>query len=251
MKPMRFFAAFFFSFLIAPPPLASAQQDWREMDWGDFIVRLGGSYIHPDDESTSLKFRVLQHWDLYNTSWEIDTATTWQISGVWRPMEQWGVELLHINGAEYDVDLDYFTGTPGRELIELGDFKATSTLAFANWYMLDDTCLGRPYLGVGINYTDFHDVSLSGEFSDFLINSGLATGRGNFNLGHSWDWAVQAGVDLSFGRNSPLLINAAVLYFLSDTDATVTFPTELGQNRLYAQFDYDPWIVNLSFGFKF
>jgi len=247
MKWMRFLAAIW----ILLPPLAGAQPDWREMDWGDFIVRVGGSYIHPDGEATSLQFRVLQHWDLYNTTWEIDSTRTWQISGVWRPMENWGVELIHINGADYDVDLDYFTGIPGRELINLGDFKATSTLAFVNWYILDSTCLGRPYIGAGINYTDFHDVDLSGEFNDFLVNSGLSTGRAQFNLGHSWDWAAQAGIDFSFNRESPLLVNASVLYFWSDADATVTFPTELGQDRFYAQFDYDPWVFNLGVGYKF
>lgn len=236
---------------ISVPHPVKAQQDWRNMDWGDFVVRIGGSYIHPDDESTSLKFRVLQHWDLYNTTWEIDSAKTWQISGAWRPAEYWGVELLHINGADYDVDLDYFTGSPGTESIGLGDFKASSTLAFVNWYMLDANCLGRPYIGAGINYTDFYDVDIDRDFSNFLVDSGLATGAAEFNLGHSWDWAIQAGVDFSFSRNSGLLVNASVLYFLSDTDARVTFPTELGHNRLYAQFDYDPWIVNLGIGYKF
>ncbi|SHF13439.1 OmpW family protein [Microbulbifer donghaiensis] len=236
---------------ISAPQNANAQQDWRNVDWGDFIIRVGGSYIHPDDESTSLKFRVLQHWDLYNTTWKIDTAKAWQIAGVWRPAEYWGVELMHIDGADYDVDLDYFTGTPGRETIGLGNFKASSTLAFVNWYMLDANCLGRPYIGAGINYTDFYDVDLNREFNDFLVDSGLATGRAEFNLGHSWDWAVQAGIDFRFSADSPLQLNASVLYFLSDTDARVTFPTELGHNRLYAQFDYDPWIVNLGVGFKF
>ncbi|MCX2801367.1 hypothetical protein OQJ68_06135 [Microbulbifer thermotolerans] len=233
------------------PPLACAQPDWREMDWGDFIVRVGGSYIHPDDGSTSLKFRVLQHWDLYNTTWEVDSSTSWQFSAVWRPMPYWGIELMHIGGADYDADLDYFTGIPGREVIALGDFKASSSLAFVNWYILDGTCLGRPYIGVGINYTDFHDVSLSGAFNQFLIDSGLATGRGDFNLGHSWDWAAQAGVDFSFDWGFPLLVNASVQHFHSDTDARVTFPTELGYDRLYARFDYDPWGFNLSVGYRF
>ena len=233
------------------PMGVQAQQDWREVDWGDFILRLGGSYIHPDDNATSLKYVVLQHWDLYNTSWEFDSDITWNISGVWRPMDNWGIELMHINGAQYDVDLDRFTGIPGQHLIELGEFKASSTNAFVNWYGLDSLCLGRPYIGIGVNYTDYHDVKLSREFSNYLIDSDLATRRGKFNLGHSWGWAAQAGVDFNFGPDIPWLANLAVLYFKSDTDARVTFPTRIGHDHFYADVDYDPWIINLGVGYKF
>ncbi|GAA5443385.1 outer membrane protein W [Microbulbifer sp. NBRC 101763] len=231
-----------------------AQEDWRDIEWGDFIVRFGLSYVTPNDAATSLKYRVLQQWDLYNTTWEMDTAQTWQISGVWRPTDRWGFELMHINNASYDVTLDNFTGNPGRDQIQLGDFKASSTLAFANWYFLDPSYFTRPYVGAGINYTNYHTVSISRQFNEYLIDSGMAVAPGSFNMGHSWDWALQAGVDFNLDFRQfqyPLIINLAALYYMSDTDPTVDFPTELGSDRLYAHFDYDPWVINIGVGTKF
>lgn len=251
MKPMRTVAALCMVFFLSLSPPLSAQPDWRDVDWGEFIVRVGGSYLHPDEDSTSPKFRVLQHWDLYNTRWEVDSDITWNISGVWRPDEHWGAELIHINGARYNTELSGFTGIPGRTAIGLGYFQATSTSAFANWYPLGADCLGRPYAGLGVTYTDFHDIQLNPELNAFLRNTDLATGNGKLSLGYSWGWAAQVGVDFSFGRNHSWLVNAAVLYFQSDSDVTISFPTRLGHDRLYADFDYDPWTLNLGIGYRF
>ncbi|MCO1335443.1 hypothetical protein MO867_13980 [Microbulbifer sp. OS29] len=233
---------------------AQAQEDWRDIEWGEFIVRFGFSYVQPNDDGTSLKYRVLQQWDLYNTSWQIDTAHTWQISGVWRPTDRWGLELVHINSANYGVALDNFTGNSGRDKIQLGDFSASSTFAFANWYMLDPSYITRPYIGAGINYTNFHTVDISRQFNEYLLDSDFSTAPGSFNMGHSWDWGLQAGVDFNFDLRRwryPVLVNLSTIYYLADTDATVDFPTELGRDRLYAHFDYNPWIINFGVGTKF
>ncbi|KUJ83466.1 hypothetical protein AVO43_06280 [Microbulbifer sp. ZGT114] len=228
-----------------------AQPDWREADWGDVILRVGGSYVSPDDESTPFKYAVLQNWDLYNARWEIDSETSWNLSAVWQPLDHWGVELLYIGSTGFDADLQGFRALPGRNAIPLGDFEVTSSNALINWYPLGAECLGRPYVGIGINYTDYHDVSLNGELSDFLIDSGVATGPGRLSLSYSWGVAAQAGLDFHFAHGSPWLANLSLLYFKSDTDARITFPTEPGFDRLYSDFDYDPWIVNLGIGYRF
>ncbi|WP_193161646.1 OmpW/AlkL family protein [Microbulbifer hainanensis] len=247
MKPIRFIVAL----AMSAPLVAQAQQDWREMDWGEFFVRIGSSYVDPNGDATPLKFAVLQHWDLYNTTWEFNSDTTWNVSAVWRPMEHWGVELVQVGDAQYDIDLAHFTAIPGRDVIPLGDFKVSSSTAFINWYPLGADCLGRPYFGIGVNYTDFRDGNLSREFSDYLIDTDLATGRGSFNLGYSWGWATQLGVDFTYSHDTPFLANLSVLYFQSDTTARVIFPTRLGHDHLRSDVDYDPWVVNLSIGYKF
>lgn len=233
------------------PLFAQAQQDWREVDWGDFILRIGGTYVHPRGDATSLQYPILQNWDLFRTRWDFDSDTAWNISGVWRPMDHWGVELLQIFNTQYKVDLSRFTATPGQDLIRLGEFDVVSSAAFINWYPLKPDCLGRPYVGIGVNYTDFRNAHLSRDFSNFLINSDVATGRGSFNLGYSWGWTVQAGIDFTYSRTTPWLANVAVLYMDADTKARVTFPTRLGHNHLRAVVDYDPWLLNLSIGYKF
>jgi outer membrane protein W len=235
----------------AGAPHAMAEVTVGNINLGNFIVRMGASYVRPDEDSTALKFAVLQHWDFYDTSWEMDSDITWNISGVWKPLENWGVELMYIGSADYDITLTRFKGFPGRDRIHLGDFAASSSNVFINWYPLNSTCLVQPYMGIGLNYTDFHDESLHGEMQFFLVDSGLATGGGSFGLGHSWGATAQAGVDFNFGRDRSWLVNAAVLYIDSDSDVLITFPTQPGYDRLYADFDYNPWVINLGVGYRF
>ncbi|WP_346837424.1 OmpW family outer membrane protein [Microbulbifer sp. SAOS-129_SWC] len=233
------------------PLFAQAQQSWREVDWGNLIVRAGGTYIHPRGDATSLQYPILQNWDLFRTRWDFDSDTTWNLSVAWQPMDHWGFELMHIFNAQYDIQLSRFTGIPGRDLIELGKFEVTTSNAFINWYPLQPDCLGRPYFGVGVNYTDFRDMQLSHDFNRFLIDSDVSTGPADFNMGYSWGWAAQVGVDFTYSRSTPWLANVAVLYLDSDTNTRITFPTELGYDHLRAKVDYDPWMLNLSIGYRF
>ncbi|WP_237055417.1 OmpW/AlkL family protein [Microbulbifer sediminum] len=233
------------------PEVLDRPQEWHHIGWGDFMLRIGGSYIHPDDRSSQLKFAVLQSFDLYRTRWEFDSETTWHISGAWRPMEHWGIELMYIDGAEYDVNLSNFYVYPGRNTIDLGKFEATSSNAFVNWYPLDASCQARPYFGLGINYTDYHDDRLDGDFAAYLVDAGLATGPADLTLGHSWGPAGQIGVDYTPVRDMPLLLNFALVYFKSDTNANIRYRTRRGNDRLYSDFDYDPWVVNFAIGYKF
>ena len=232
-------------------PAVAAQQDWREVDWGEFMVRLGVSYVSPEQESSPFKYAVLQHLNFYNTRWDFNSDTTTNFSMAWRPLEHWGAELMLIGAAQYDVNLQGFGATLGNGSIPLGDFEATSSNAFINWYPVGDQYFMRPYTGIGINYTDYHDASLDGELQAFLAQSDAATGNGDLRLSYSWGPAAQLGADFSFGPDNNFLANIAVLYFKSDSDATITFPTAAGFQRLYSDVDYDPWVFNLGLSYRF
>lgn len=247
MKSLRLTAALaFFS-----PFYASAQIPVSDVDLTRFYLRLGASFIYPQDDATALKYDLLQHWDLYNTRWKIDDDTTWNFSTAWRPLPYFGLEFLYIGGAEHHADLTRFSYYPGRDNIRFGDFKTTSANLFANWYMTDETCLGQPYLGVGVNYTDFYDDKLDRQFQDYLVDSGLAVRSSYFGMGHSWGVSAQLGLDWRLGQDRSWLINGAILYTDADTDAQVIFPTKPGYERLYFDYDYNPWTLNLGVTYEF
>ncbi|MFV8781398.1 OmpW/AlkL family protein [Microbulbifer sp. SA54] len=233
------------------PAVTLAQIPVSDVDLTRFYVRLGASFVYPDDDNTSLKFDVLQHWELYRTGWKIDDDTTWNVSGVWRPLNYLGVELLYIGEATHGADLTRFNAYPGRDNIHFGRFATTSANLFVNWYMTDETCLGQPYLGIGVNYTDFYDDELNPEMQRFLMDSGLATGLAKFGMGHSWGASAQLGLDWRLGHGRAWLINAAVMYTDTDTDGAVTFPISPGYDRLYADFEYSPWTLNLGVTYEF
>ncbi|WP_043316940.1 OmpW family protein [Microbulbifer sp. HZ11] len=242
---------------IAVAALVNAQQ--ASADWlsdGDFIVRVGASWVDPNDDDD--QFRLS---DRYSTAkFDVDSDTTWNISGAWLPVEHWGVELMYIGSTQHDLDIEdirYGDITYHTDRYRVGSFDASYANAFLNWYPLSRDCMGQPYIGIGVNYTDFSDEHLRGEFRDDINNwePDLGIRDVDYGLGHSWGIAGQLGVDFRFGRDSAFLVNAAVLYIDADTDLTTYYTdTTLPRNpRLSVSddVDYSPWVFNLGVGYSF
>ncbi|WP_295798087.1 OmpW family outer membrane protein [uncultured Microbulbifer sp.] len=247
MKKLKLAAAVALLF----PALCVAQIPVSELDLTRFYLRVGASFVYPDDDNTPLKYQVLQDWDLYRTGWEVEDDTTWNASVVWRPLSYLGLEMLYIGGADHSLDLTNFHGYPGRDNIAFGNFSASSANLFINWYWMDETCLGQPYIGIGVNYTHFYDDELNAEFQNYLIDSGIAAGQGKLGAGHSWGGSAQLGLDWRLGHGRTWLINAAAIYTDASTDAVVTFPVNPGYDRLYSDIEFNPWTFNLGVTYEF
>ncbi|MCK7596205.1 hypothetical protein M0G74_02860 [Microbulbifer sp. CAU 1566] len=236
------------------PLLAKAQIPVSDVDLTRFYVRAGASFVYPDDNNTTLKYYLLQDWELYRTHWEIEDDTTWNVSGVWRPLPYLGLELLYIGDSDHSLLLQNFRGRPGRDNIHFGRFSASSANLFVNWYMTDLDCLGQPYIGIGVNYSDFYDDDIYPEFNHYLFGSGMATRpAAAFGMTHSWGASAQLGIDWRLGRGiaSSWLINAAIIYTDANSDTEVTFPTSDGYERLYSDFEVNPWTLNLGITYEF
>ncbi|AQQ67287.1 hypothetical protein Mag101_06290 [Microbulbifer agarilyticus] len=246
---------------IAVAAMVSAQH--AAADWlsdGDFVVRVGASWVDANDDDK--QFRLSD--SIYGDNFDVDSDTTWNISGAWLPAEHWGVELMYIGSTNHDLDIrgirdrDGFTYTDER--FRVGSFDADYANAFVNWYPLSRDCLGQPYIGIGVNYTDFSDENIRRALSDTINDPllGLDIRDVSYGLGHSWGIAGQAGVDFRFGRDSAFLVNAAVLYIDADTDLTtyftetiVTDPLTSRRRAVTSSVDYSPWIFNLGVGYSF
>ena len=85
------------------PLFASAQISVSDVDLKQFYLRLGVGVVYPDDEATSPKEYVLQGSDLYQTTWDIEEDTTWNISWVWRPLSYVGLEILYVGGSDHSL----------------------------------------------------------------------------------------------------------------------------------------------------
>ncbi|MFD1218072.1 MULTISPECIES: OmpW/AlkL family protein [Microbulbifer] len=240
---------------IAISALVSAQQAsaawWDE---GDYTVRVGASWVDPSDDKNNLRLSDRYH----AVDMNLDTETTWNISGVWKPVEHWGVELMYVGATEQDMKIRRIRS--GNQIIsggnfKLGQFDASYSNAFVNWFPLSEDCLGQPYVGIGVNYTDFSDESYSRDVNDVLIDSGETLNGASLGLGHSWGVVGQVGVDFRFGREDSFLVNAAVMYIDADTDfntyyRTAEFP-RVTQKLTVNDIDYSPWVFNLGVGYSF
>ena len=245
---------------IAFAAMVSAQQ--ASADWlsdGDFVVRVGASWVDPDDSDDNL--RLTDSW--IKEEFDIDSDTTWNISGAWLPVEHWGVELMYIGATDHEMDLDRVVvgGNPSIAYdidgYDIGSFEASYSNAYLNWYPLSRDCLGQPYVGIGVNYTNFSDEGFSRGYNDLLIDNGVLATDASLGLGHSWGFTGQLGVDFRFGRDSAFLVNAAVLYIDTDTDFNVYYKDarsndpSLTRRATVSDVDFSPWVFNLGVGYSF
>jgi outer membrane protein W len=255
-----------------------AQSALADYKAGDVIVRIGASFVDPDDDnivSRTIPFTVVEDVEvdpeILNVdavlSLDYDDDTTWYIGGVWLFADHWGLELQYIGNASHEADLNA-SAFAGNVLLDnstlaggLGDFEADITSLMIDWYPLDPSCLVQPYVGLGVNYTD---IDSDNDFKQIrsVFGSGDTFADGRLGLGSDFSWVAQVGVDFVLGRDSNWIINAAAMYvdaepdlelgfnLLADVPAPFDSPASLPV-RVRGDFDYSPWVFNLGIGYKF
>lgn len=141
---------------------------------------------------------------------------------------------------EFDISY-YFTPNIAAELIltypqkhnvklnggVIGSLKHLPPTLTVQYHFMPDSNSFRPYVGAGVNYTNFTDVSLTG----------LNVDRG------SWGLALQAGADIPLAKQWYLNVDIKKVYIRTDinTAAGVTVDT----------FKVDPLLVGVGIGYRF
>ncbi|WP_428821377.1 OmpW/AlkL family protein [Microbulbifer sp. MCCC 1A16149] len=225
----------------------------------DFIVRVGGYYISAGDDEVSFVDDTYRYFDAFRSNVDPGSEWGWYLNFEWKPVEHWGIELGYMDG-------DKHTSSHGDGFFSLGfddvayrdvvSFDANISTASLKFYPLDATCMVQPYIGGGISYTDFGDSGLNRAARKDLAEFGL---RGNFDLGSSWGYTWQMGMDFNFGRDSSWLVNVAAIYARSTTDMRLQLlddvPPPPDVEPIFESYSgdyiYDPWTLNLSVGYKF
>ncbi|WKT59297.1 OmpW family outer membrane protein [Microbulbifer thermotolerans] len=235
-------------YIPAPPPPKTQE----------FIVRIGASYIHPNSEQVSFVDDSLQYFDAFRATIDPDDEWGWNISGVWKPHDHFGFELMYVDGDDHvggnSKGFVTVAGFDDVALRNLAKFEADMSMAYVNWYPLDPSCIFQPYVGVGINYTDFGGESFRGVARADLNDLGLTS---RLSLGNSWGYTWQIGADINFGHDSAWLVNMAAIYVDSETDLGFTVRNNTSTNTDFflesysGDYLYNPWVFNLSIGYKF
>lgn len=162
--------------------VSTCAQAQTSIDKGDWLIRLGGTYIDPSSSGLSLNGSTLTA--------DGDASVTFNIT--YMMTRNLGIELLAALPFKHNLKLDDVTIGSTRQL------PPTVTL---QWHQP----IGRvvPYVGIGVNWTEF--------FNERLLESDAA-----LNLGDSRGLAAQIGFDFVVGER--WLLNADFRYIDINTD---------------------------------
>ena len=236
----------------APPPPPPPEKQ-------EFVVRLGASYISPRDDKVTFVDETFEFFDAFRSTVDPDNEWGWYFSAEWKPVHHWGFELSYTDGDTHsggnaDGYLSLFF--EGERFGDIARFEPQISTASVKFYPLDPSCLIQPYVGGGISYTDFGSENFRGATRAELDELGL---RGRANLGYSWGYTWQLGMDFNFGHDSAWLVNAAAVYSRATSDIgfqifdAETPPPDVEPflESYSGDYIFDPWMFNLSVGYRF
>lgn len=175
---------------------------------GDWLIRAGGSYVSPKSDNHDVV--------------SVESASSFTFNVSYMMTDIWGLELLAAYPFKHDIELNDGTKVGSTEHL-----PPTLTLQ----YHFRPTEALQPYLGFGVNYTNFFSEKTTGP----LEGSDLS-------LGDSWGFSGQIGFD--YLMNDNWLFNLDARYIDIETKAKLD-DSSLGTVKI------DPWVVAVNIGYRF
>ncbi|MCG9737359.1 outer membrane protein OmpW [Shewanella insulae] len=186
---------------------------------GDIIVRAGGVVVAPNESSEDVA-----GFGEFN----ISSNTQLGLNFGYMLTDNIGIELLAATPFSHDVSLD--------GVGKIAETKHLPPTLVAQYYFGSANSKLRPYIGAGVNFTNFFDSEFTNDLDGALTD---------LSLSNSWGLAAQAGIDYQVNKN--WLVNASVWYAKINTD--VNF--KLAGDAVSIETDIDPWVYMVSVGYTF
>ncbi|MCE9685073.1 outer membrane protein OmpW [Shewanella sp. AS16] len=187
---------------------------------GDIIVRAGAAMVAPNESSEDVAGLG---------EFSVSNDTQLGLNFAYMLTDNLGLELLAATPFSHDVSL--------AGLGKIADTKQLPPTLVAQYYFGTAQSALRPYIGLGVNYTNFFD----NDFTD----EAKALGLSDLSMSNSWGLAGQLGLDYKIDKN--WLVNASVWYAKIDTEVKFN----LGDQAVKIDTDVDPWVYMLSVGYTF
>ena len=192
---------------------------------GDWIVRAGAAGVYPTGDG---KVKGIS-----GAKVEADSAWSLGLNGTYMATNNVGIELLAAWPFKHDIDCKGSISSLGT----CADTKHLPPTLTVQWHF-DTGSKFHPYVGVGVNYTNFFDTDTKGD----LDNLG-----GDLDLDSSWGLAGEIGID--YELTNDWMIGAQVYYMDIDTDATLKV-SDLNYKEKF-NVSIDPWVYLITVGKKF
>lgn len=213
--------------LLLSAALAAALATPAYAEQGDWLVRLRGIYVAPQDDSGPVLPAVP------TGSVTVDDAIVPELDFTYFFTNNIAAELI-LATSPHDISGAGALSALG----EIADTMALPPTLTLQYHFMPDAKI-RPYVGAGVNWTIFYS-----EDSKASLDAALGGATG-VSLDDSFGWAVQAGVD--FDITERVFMNLDVKYI--DIDTTATLNTGGSINRV--DVDIDPIVAGVGFGMRF
>jgi outer membrane protein OmpA-like peptidoglycan-associated protein/outer membrane protein W len=195
---------------------------------GDWLLRAGVHQINPDKNNLP---------GVLGGNVVLDKAETFTLDAEYMFTRNFGVDLFVPLYSSHDVQLK---NTSLGNSAKIGEVDLFAPILGLNWHFNVDGAI-RPYLGVGVNWSDFSGEELNG----------LATPAGaRLEVDQAFGPAGRAGLDI--GTSEHWFVNLDVRYVDLDTDVEGSVPAGLGFSTLpLGEATIDPWIYGIAVGYRF
>jgi outer membrane protein len=203
MKLKTFGQAALGALLLSGSMAASAFED------GDWLIRFGGSNVDPKSNNGDVV--------------DVDSDSSITFNFTYMLTDAWSLELLAAWPFEHAINLK-------SDGSRVGSTKHLPPTFSLNYHFFRNADF-RPYVGVGVNYTNFFDEETTG-----------ALEGADLSLDDSWGLAGQVGLDWLLNERWFLNINAR--YIDIGTDAFVN-------GEFLEKVDIDPVVYGAHVGFRF
>lgn len=185
---------------------------------GSWIVRAGAAHVmltHVENTSNTAAPAL---------GLDVNANTQLGLTGTYMITDNIGVELLAASPFSHEITL-------GGQLV--GKTKHLPPSLYAQYYFLNKEAKARPYLGAGINYTNF--------FNETEKMAGVT----DLKLHDSWGLVLNGGLDINLTDN--LLFNTAVYYAKIKTKADF----KVAGTQLSQDVRLDPLVFFMGIGYRF
>jgi outer membrane protein len=204
---------------------------------GDWLVRVRGLYIMPNDNSSTVRIPN-GGAGLAGSSVGVGSDAIPELDITYMFTKHWGTELI-LGTSSHSVNPKgtLATAIGGADIINTDILPPTLTLQY---HFMPDSHI-RPYVGFGVNYTWFYNSDVAG---------GLKVGApaAHVHLSNSWGWAGQAGVDVDI--NKSWFVNLDLKYI--DMSTTAEFSNlAAGIGSASVDVNVDPWVFGFGIGHRF
>ncbi|MCG9730844.1 outer membrane protein OmpW [Shewanella sp. Isolate13] len=186
---------------------------------GDIIVRAGAAVVTPNESSQDV---------LGLGEFSVGDNTQLGLNFGYMLTDNIGIELLAATPFSHDVSLD--------GVGKIAETKHLPPTLVAQYYFGDAQSKLRPYIGAGVNFTNFFDNEFTNDLDGALTD---------LSMSNSWGLAAQVGLDYQI--NDSWLVNASVWYAQISTDVKFNY---LGDAQK-VETDIDPWVYMISVGYTF